>query len=219
MTMELLTKAQLQIINRRNNLGYPLDAAEKDYFLALVTKMIYESPLRDKLVFKGGTALHHTYLPQLRFSEDLDFTATSAVTLEEIGGLLAVHDFLELKESFVSDFTVKINRLVQPGQDVLLAQRDRRPPAKGRAGRAERQDFCALQRPRTDLGQRNVQSLGDDLHEATGPAGTLVVHHEVGDLAHRTDPDTLAVLPADVEDGGDPPGTFVPGGRVFRRYH
>ena len=83
MTLGLLSKSQLQIINR-NNLRYPLDAAEKDYFLALVSKIIYESPLKEKLVFKGGTALHHTYLPQLRFSEDLDFTALSAMTLEEL---------------------------------------------------------------------------------------------------------------------------------------
>ena len=60
MTLELLTKAQLQIINRRSKLRYPLEFAEKDYFLALVSKIIYDSPLRDKLVFKGGTALHHT---------------------------------------------------------------------------------------------------------------------------------------------------------------
>ena len=32
--MELLSKSQLQILNRRSNLRYPLDAAEKDYFLA-----------------------------------------------------------------------------------------------------------------------------------------------------------------------------------------
>jgi hypothetical protein len=73
-TVELLTKAQLQIINRRSGLGYPLDTAEKDHFLALVSKIIHDSPIREKLVFKGGTALHHTYLPQMRFSEDLEPT-------------------------------------------------------------------------------------------------------------------------------------------------
>ena len=115
MILELLTKSQLQIINRRSNLRYPLDTAEKDYFLALVSKIIYESPLKDKLVFKGGTALHHTYLPQLRFSEDLDFTATSAITLEEIKVVFAAHDFLEMKECFASEFTIKINRLKYVG--------------------------------------------------------------------------------------------------------
>ncbi len=114
MTLELLSKAQLQIINRRG-LQYPLDAAEKDYFLALVVKILYESELKEKLVFKGGTALYHTYLPQLRFSEDLDFTAILPVSLEELEKVLAAHDFLELKEHNASDFTVKINRLKYTG--------------------------------------------------------------------------------------------------------
>jgi predicted nucleotidyltransferase component of viral defense system len=114
MTLELLSKAQLQIINR-GGLQYPLDAAEKDYFLALVVKILYESELKEKLVFKGGTALYHTYLPQSRFSEDLDFTALSPVSLEDLAKVFAAHDFLELKEHNVSDFTVKINRLKYAG--------------------------------------------------------------------------------------------------------
>lgn len=114
MTLELLSKAQLQIINR-GGLQYPLDAAEKDYLLALVAKIIYESELKEKLVFKGGTALYHTYLPQLRFSEDLDFTALSPVSLEELWKVLAANDFLELKEHHISEFTVKINRLKYAG--------------------------------------------------------------------------------------------------------
>jgi hypothetical protein len=46
MTLELLNKAQLQIINRRG-LQYPLDAAEKDYLLALVAKILYKSELKE----------------------------------------------------------------------------------------------------------------------------------------------------------------------------
>jgi len=79
-----LTKRELEIINRKN-FAYPLAIAEKDYFLAIVSKIIYDSPLRKKLVFKGGTALHHCYLPQLRFSEDIDFTAIDkSITIEDI---------------------------------------------------------------------------------------------------------------------------------------
>ena len=69
-----LSRRELEVINR-HNLKYPLAIAEKDYFLALVSKIIYDSSLRDKLIFKGGTALHHCYLNQMRFSEDLDFTS------------------------------------------------------------------------------------------------------------------------------------------------
>jgi predicted nucleotidyltransferase component of viral defense system len=70
----LLTRQQLELLNRRT-LRYPLAIAEKDYFLALALTIIADSPLKDSLVFKGGTALHHCYLPQHRFSEDLDFSS------------------------------------------------------------------------------------------------------------------------------------------------
>lgn len=73
MMIELLNREELILYSKK--LKYPLAIAEKDYFLALVSKMIFNSSLSDRLIFKGGTALHHTYLPQLRFSEDLDFSS------------------------------------------------------------------------------------------------------------------------------------------------
>jgi hypothetical protein len=44
MTISLLTRQQLEIINRKS-LRYPLQIAEKDYFLAVVMQIISESPL------------------------------------------------------------------------------------------------------------------------------------------------------------------------------
>jgi predicted nucleotidyltransferase component of viral defense system len=70
----MLSRQQLEIINRKT-LRYPLHIAEKDYLLALVLQLITDSPLGEKLVFKGGTAVHHCYLEQHRFSEDLDFSS------------------------------------------------------------------------------------------------------------------------------------------------
>lgn len=40
--IKLINKSQLEIINR-NGLKYPLAIAEKDYFLAIVSKIIFES--------------------------------------------------------------------------------------------------------------------------------------------------------------------------------
>lgn len=74
--IQLITKSQLTILNRQN-FKYPLAIAEKDYFLAVISKIIFASDISNKLIFKGGTALHNTYLPQLRFSEDLDFSSSS----------------------------------------------------------------------------------------------------------------------------------------------
>jgi predicted nucleotidyltransferase component of viral defense system len=114
MTIELLSRQELQILNKQG-LRYPLAIAEKDYFLALVLKILYNSPLKDALVFKGGTALHHTYLPQLRFSQDLDFTALRKVTIDELWSLFDEYEFLEIKKHYTSSATVKIERLLYRG--------------------------------------------------------------------------------------------------------
>ena len=111
----MITRQQLEIINRKT-LKYPLHIAEKDYFLALVLKLITESSLGNNLVFKGGTALHHCYLDQCRFSEDLDFSSNqSPVSLEEIKKIFASVDNLSIKKDHFSDATVKIEKLQYVG--------------------------------------------------------------------------------------------------------
>ena len=113
--MPLLTCQQLELINRRT-LGYPLAVAEKDYFLALALQVLYESPLKDKLVFKGGTAIHHCYLPQQRFSEDLDFTArTVEITADEVCNVLVASQLFTIKSLYTSTATIKIERLRYAG--------------------------------------------------------------------------------------------------------
>lgn len=112
--IKLLDKSGLAFRNK--NLKYPLAIAEKDYFLALVSKIIYNSPLKEKLIFKGGTALYHTYLPQLRFSEDLDFSSNlKPVSLENFKTVFDEYDFLSIKKFYLSDATIKIERLLFTG--------------------------------------------------------------------------------------------------------
>jgi predicted nucleotidyltransferase component of viral defense system len=111
LTIALLNKSDLSIFNKQR-LNYRLADAEKDYLLAIVSKIIYDSPLRNRLVFKGGTAIHHCYLPQTRFSEDLDFTSLDkSIRLAEIKAVLESQGFLEVKEDYVSGATIKIERL------------------------------------------------------------------------------------------------------------
>lgn len=110
MKIDLLSRAQLSIINK-NRLRYPLAIAEKDYLLAVVLQIIYSSKLKDSLVFKGGTAIHHLYLDQLRFSEDLGFQTTGKITEDELKEVFEPFDFLEILKSHQSDFTLKIERL------------------------------------------------------------------------------------------------------------
>ncbi len=119
MKIDLITRAQLERVSRRR-LKYPLQSAEKDYFLTLALLVIDESPLRQKLVFKGGTALHHHYLPQLRFSEDLDFTSLDKdITIDEVINVFEAHDFFSVKKQYVSPATIKLEKLQYSG---ILAQ-------------------------------------------------------------------------------------------------
>ena len=110
MKIDLLSRAQLSIINK-NSFRYPLAIAEKDYLLAVVLQIIYTSKLKDTLIFKGGTAIHHLYLNQLRFSEDLDFQTTGKITEDVLREVFEPYNFLEIIKSYQSDFTLKIQRL------------------------------------------------------------------------------------------------------------
>lgn len=115
----MITRQQLQLINRRT-LKYPLDIAEKDYYLSVAVKLISESALGTQLVFKGGTALHHCYLPQHRFSEDLDFTSlVPGLDIEAVVATLQSTGEFVVRKQFESAATIKIERLWYEG---VLAQ-------------------------------------------------------------------------------------------------
>lgn len=114
-----LTRQQLELINRRS-LKFRLDIAQKDYFLALVLELIYDSPLKNKLIFKGGTALHHCYLSQKRFSEDIDFTSLdNEISFEEVKEVIEEDGTFVVDKVFESNYTIKIERLKYEG---LLGQ-------------------------------------------------------------------------------------------------
>jgi hypothetical protein len=52
----------------------PEAVLEKDYCLSWFLVGMSATPLKDILAFKGGTAIKKCYIPDYRFSEDLDFT-------------------------------------------------------------------------------------------------------------------------------------------------
>lgn len=97
MTIDLLDRFQLEILNKRGA-RYNLQDAEKDYFLAIILKVLYDSKLKDNLVFKGGTAIYHCYLDQIRFSKDLDFTAKEKFALSDIKKVFSGFEIFKLKD-------------------------------------------------------------------------------------------------------------------------
>lgn len=111
-----ITRQQLTAINR-STLKYTLDIAEKDFFLTAALSLLATSPLRANLVFKGGTALHHCYLPQYRFSEDIDFSTLvrEGLSVEAVKDVLEQDGLFQVRKQYVSNATIKIERLWYPG--------------------------------------------------------------------------------------------------------
>lgn len=69
----MISEARLRTLAREQGSGVGL--TEKDYVNSWILRAIFTSKLKDKLVFKGGTALSKVHFPERwRFSEDLDFT-------------------------------------------------------------------------------------------------------------------------------------------------
>jgi len=62
----------------------PESVLERDYCLAWFLVGLSRSPLQERLIFKGGTAMKRCHFSDYRFSEDLDFTLTEQISFEEI---------------------------------------------------------------------------------------------------------------------------------------
>ena len=105
--------SRLQLDKRTQRWGIGEVIAEKDYVLGWLLWGIGSEPaLRDKWVFKGGTCIKKCYLPDHRFSQDLDFTVLEGGPVER-GTLLPILRSLlnRVSRSSGIDFSIAEPRL------------------------------------------------------------------------------------------------------------
>lgn len=105
MKIDLLDRARLELFNKRGP-RYNLQDAEKDYFLAVALSVFYSSDLSKKLIFKGGTAIYHCYVEQMRFSKDLDFTSKTKLPLSDLEGLFSKSGIFTIKEAREKKYSI-----------------------------------------------------------------------------------------------------------------
>jgi len=72
------------LLARKEGRRIPEAVLEKDYCLSWFLVGLSATPLREILAFKGGTAIKKCYIPDYRFSEDLDFTLREETAFETI---------------------------------------------------------------------------------------------------------------------------------------
>jgi predicted nucleotidyltransferase component of viral defense system len=103
----------------------PLDV-QKDYVYGWLLKGLFQRPaLAGQLVLKGGNALRKGYLPDTRFSKDLDFSARQAITQAVLETeLREVCSFVEGQTGvkFIDKVTVRDKALAIPDIEALEAR-------------------------------------------------------------------------------------------------
>lgn len=79
-----LSRLSNRLLREEGGRRIPERVLEKDYCLSWFLVGLSRSPLEERLVFKGGTALKKCYFSDYRFSEDLDFTLVEEVQFDTI---------------------------------------------------------------------------------------------------------------------------------------
>src|SRR3990167_2186560 len=102
-----ISKLSNRLFKEQGGRRVPESVLERDYCIAWFLVGLSRTPLRDKIAFKGGTALRRCHFSDYRFSEDLDFTLLESLTFEQIQQQLEpVYD--EIKKA--SNITFKFSR-------------------------------------------------------------------------------------------------------------
>jgi predicted nucleotidyltransferase component of viral defense system len=103
----------------------PLDV-QKDYVYGWLLKGLFQRPaLANQLILKGGNALRKAYLPDTRFSKDLDFSARRALTQPVLESeLLEVCNFVSAQAGikFVDTVSIREKDFAIPEIEALEAR-------------------------------------------------------------------------------------------------
>jgi len=103
----------------------PLDV-QKDYVYGWLLKGLFQRPLlAQQLILKGGNALRKGYLPETRFSKDLDFSGRQAISQAALEGeLREVCAFVETQigVKFLDKIVVREKELAIPEIEALEAR-------------------------------------------------------------------------------------------------
>lgn len=79
-----ISKLSNRLFKEQGGRRIPDNVLERDYCIAWFLVGLSRVPLKEKLVFKGGTALRRCHFTTYRFSEDLDFTLLQSLSFEEL---------------------------------------------------------------------------------------------------------------------------------------
>lgn len=104
-----------QIQRLASKIGIPEEIIEKDYLIELILfYLTKDNYFKEKLIFRGGTALKKVYFSDYRFSEDLDFLVDRKRNVEDIEFRLT-----QLLVKISSDYPFHLSKRSEYGRDRL----------------------------------------------------------------------------------------------------
>ena len=109
MWFDLTKEARVQVLEQTGIAkGLPAFVIEKDWWVCILLKAIFQSKYKDSIIFKGGTSLSKAYHLINRFSEDIDLiidrhllgfdsldSGTKIKKLRKASGSFIIHEFRE----------------------------------------------------------------------------------------------------------------------------
>ncbi|WHT40245.1 nucleotidyl transferase AbiEii/AbiGii toxin family protein [Myroides sp. mNGS23_01] len=109
MWIDLKKEQKKKVLEQTGNFyGLPIFAIEKDWWVTILLKAIFQSKYSDFIFFKGGTSLSKAYHLIERFSEDIDLildksllgfdvvnSKTKIKQLRKASGYFIIHEFRE----------------------------------------------------------------------------------------------------------------------------
>ncbi len=182
-----------EIARLAHRLGLSDKTIEKDYVLTWVLLAIAHSPLRDRLAFKGGTAIKKIYEPDYRFSEDLDFTLLDDITNQDLAAAVeALFPWLHRQVNIV--LGVRRKEIHETGNPTLYLNYV--GPLRGDLGsRFLKIDFTRGELLLFPLGRALVQSPYSDCQGQREPIGVYspeeILVEKLCALLGRTEPRDL----------------------------
>ena len=135
----------------------PESVLERDYCLAWFLVGLSRSTLREKLVFKGGTALKRCYFGDYRFSEDLDFTLAEELSISSIrDSLESVYDEVRRSSGVVFQFSRENRKKHLNSYTFFLTYEGPLPSATGASAKQVKIDITLSERLVCPLQERLI---------------------------------------------------------------
>ena len=120
-----ISKLSNRLLKEQGGRRIPENILERDYCIAWFLVGLSRQPLRNKLAFKGGTALRRCHFSDYRFSEDLDFTLLQSLSFEELKHELEpVYEEVKQPRILLFDFPALIQLLIKIAIHFISCMKD-----------------------------------------------------------------------------------------------